>query len=510
MIEVLENTVPLTGGLTFPDSKAVLIKMPLQKALLPKLIKLPLLQNTGLLASPIVEVGDAVSKGQLIAETKDNSCSPVYASTSGVVKEIAEYPLPESYDLKSTCIVIETDGEDKWLEQKQTNTDYKNSSTEELLNKIIQVGVAKLASKSFSYIKNHIAYTKQGISLLIINAAETEPFISCKNAVLNNDIDEIIAGIEILVRTLKVENCVIAIDESNFESIQFVEEALSKTNVAIKIELKSVPSHFPACEEKQLIKSICGKEIAAEELSVKHDVVVEDVSFALAVKKAVIDNEPLLSRVVTVTGPGINQACNIDVLIGTPINEVIDQCNGYSNEFSFLIIGGPMTGFKLYSDDAPVIETTNCILAADDQLNSINIKQNNCIRCDDCVPVCPVKLNPQHLHWQSLEQDVEQLNQSGLFDCIECGCCSYVCPSHIPLVAEYKQAKYKIRKQQTADGNKQRYLDKIARKERLEAEKLNRRQNKVTQDKDDEMKKRKDAIAAAVNRVRKKREEKSN
>jgi len=276
-----------------------------------------------------------------------------------------------------------------------------------------------------------------------------------------------------------------------------------------------VSNLYPAGGEKQLIKSVTGIEVAADGLPVDVGIVCYNVGTAYAVKKAVMDDEPLLSRIVTITGTGIHQPCNLEVLLGTSVKEIIEQCGGYSNQFEYLIMGGPMMGFRLHDDDVPVIKTMNCLLAIESD-KSTSKNESPCIRCDECAPVCPVKLQPQQLHWHSKELNTDRLLDYHLFDCIECGCCAYVCPSHIPLVDEYRQAKNRIwanrRAQQDAEQNKQRYINKQQRIEQQRLEKCNKRSNTADDqiDGEDALKNKQLEIMAAVNRVKEKRKTKTS
>jgi electron transport complex protein RnfC len=513
MITVLENPIPLDGGIKLPQNKALTFQNPLRRATVPRLLIIPLHQQTGIPVIPVVQVGDSVLKGQLIARELGTKSTPVHASSSGVVKEISEHALPNSYSVKSECIVIETDGKELWIEDKAPLADYSHLSPLQLQEKIFQAGIVELEGGEFYSTLKNIAHSGSGIELLIINAAECEPYVSCNESVLLNYTKEVIVGIEILMHALQLDKCVIAIEKDKTEIVTILKVILEKY-AGINIDLKLISSIYPADNDKLLIKSITGLDVPAEVQSVDVGVAVLNVCTVVAVKKAVIDDEPFISRIVTVTGPAVNQACNMEVLIGTPINEIIEQCGGYTEDFKSLIIGGPMRGFKLNDDKLPLIKTTNCLLALGDSEYLDDMPTTSCTKCDDCVPVCPVKLQPQQLYWYAKDNNEFQLNEFKLFDCIECGCCSYVCPSHIPLVYVFRQAKSRIwnkrRKQTDAEENKKRYLAKLARKLKQEEDKVKSRLKNFAQDKDDPLKKKQDAIAAAVNRVKKKRQDKNH
>jgi len=510
MITVLEKPIPFGGGIALSPNKALSLEQALAKAKLPAVVKIPLRQHIGAPAKPLVKVGDSVLKGQLIAEAQGYISAPIHASTSGVVIEIAEHTMPNPSGAKSPCIVIETDGKESWVENRNPIDDYYSLSPVEVQQKIWRSGIVGLGGAGFPSAVKIIPGLNLDIELLIINAAECEPYISCDETLIRHYAKELITGIEVLAHALQVDECVIAIEESKTEAIELLKEALEKC-VEIDIQLKIISNLYPAGGEKQLIKSITGVEVSAGGLPVDVGVVVYNVGTAVAVKKAIMDDEPLISRIVTITGPGINQACNLEVLLGTPLNEIIEQCGGYTEQFEHLIMGGPMMGFRLHSDNVPLIKTTNCLLASGTELQSLKVDESACIRCDECAPVCPVNLQPQQLHWHAKEFNTDRLKDFNLFDCIECGCCSYVCPSHIPLVDEFRQAKSGIwnkrRKQLEAEQHKSRYLNKQVRLEQQKQDKIKKRSATIdkTADANLAMKKKQDAIAAAVNRVKQKR-----
>lgn len=515
MITILDKPIPFGGGIQLPSNKAISLEQKLKKATLPSIIKIPIRQHTGLPAKPVVKAGDIVMKGQVIAKQQGHISAPIHASTSGVVREVTEHVMPSPSGTKSSCIVIESDGDDSWVKDRSFIEDYYSLSPFEVQQRILEAGVVGLGGAGFPSAVKLIPGLSLDIELLILNAAECEPYISCDEALIRHNVKDVITGIEILAHALQADECVIAIEDNKIDAIEILQKGLEQY-AEIKIRLMLISSLYPAGGEKQLIKSITGLEVPADGLPVDIGVVCYNVGTAVAVKKAILDAEPLISRIVTITGPGINQPCNLEVLIGTPLDEIIKQCGGYNNNFEYLIMGGPMMGFRLHSDQVPLIKTTNCLLAAGEEIDNSSKVDSPCIRCDDCEPVCPVKLQPQQLHWHSKEFNMERLQDYRLFDCIECGCCSYVCPSHIPLVDNYRQAKSKIwnyrRKQIESEQNKQRYVNKKNRLERQKNEKVIQKRvaEGVQPGAGLVLKKKQAEIAAAVKRVNEKRKLKNS
>ncbi len=463
MITVLEKPIPFNGGLSLKPNKSMSLEAGLSTVPIPELLYVPLLQHVGLMPVALVDVGDQVEKGQLIAEAKANISASVHAPSSGVVKAITDHVLPNPSASVSRCIVIQTDGNDHWCADRQSITDYQTANPVELQEHIRRAGIVGLGGAGFPSSVKLIPGLTLDIGLLIINAAECEPYISCDETVIRNYVEEFIIGVDILAHALQVDECVIAIEDNKREVIEIVDAALAQHRDK-DIQLKQISSLYPAGGEKQLIKSITGIDVPADGLPVDIGVVTYNVNTALAAKRAVIDAEPLIKRIVTVTGKGIRQPCNVEALIGTPIKDIVAHCGGYQDDFAYMIIGGPMMGYRLLDDSAPLIKKTNCLLSVTTEESISDQEASPCIRCDECAQVCPAGLQPQQLHWHSKKYNAKRLTDFRLFDCIECGCCSFVCPSHIPLVEQYRLSKHKIwndrRAAMEAEQLQHRYLKK--------------------------------------------------
>ena len=461
------------GGVHLPDRKSLTAGQSIQKAYLPDRLYLPLHQHIGASAEPVVAVGDSVLKGQVIAQASGYVSAPVHASSSGQVVAIEDHAIPHPSGASATCIVIETDGEDRWIECAGTE-DYLNMDPSHLRNLIRNAGIVGLGGAGFpSFIKLNPGPDYQ-IDTLILNGAECEPFITCDDLMMRAHPEEIISGIKVLRYALKAKNVVIAVEDNKPEAFQSLKAQLQGED----IEVMFVPALYPAGGEKQLIQVVTGQEVPHDGLPLNIGVVIQNVSTAAAVHHAVNRGIPLVSRYVTVTGGGVTQPRNLEVLFGTPVNELLNQCGGTTAAMTRLVMGGPMMGFELHQHTVPVIKTTNCILAATDYDLPPSQPAMPCIRCGTCADVCPVSLLPQQLYWFARSKEFDKAQNINLFDCIECGCCSYVCPSHIPLVQYFRFSKTEIaakeREQKKADQARIRHEARQARLEREKAERAAR------------------------------------
>ena len=306
------------------------------------------------------------------------------------------------------------------------------------------------------------------------------------------------------------KQCIIAIEDNKPASINAMQAALSEQEKTI-IDIAIVPTRYPAGSEKQLIKTVTGVELAANQLPVHHGIVCHNVGTAVAVGQAILTGKPLISRVVTVTGHAIQQPMNLIARIGTPMQDLLEAAQCDNTARVRLIMGGPMMGFAVEDDQSPITKTTNCLLVP--VANDIPVEQPAmpCIRCGDCARACPAQLLPQQLYWYAHAKDFEKTQQYNLFDCIECGCCSAVCPSHIPLVQYYRFAKTEIwaqeRDKQKSDIARERHEFRQYRLERKKQEDEERRRkkqellNRSKKDKNKDKDDKQDAISAAMARV---------
>ncbi|MCB1863100.1 MAG: electron transport complex subunit RsxC [Gammaproteobacteria bacterium] len=469
------------GGLHLPDNKRQSTGQPTVKAELPKKLVVPLRQHIGAPAQPLVKVGDRVLKGQLIANPQGKISAAVHAPSSGIVSEIAEHPVAHPSGLSAFCIVIETDGKDEWCELPPAIENFAACDPALLLERIRNSGIVGLGGASFPSDVKLEPGNNRRIDTLVINAAECEPFITCDDMLMRERPREILAGAAIMQHLVGAALCLIGIEDNKPEAIAALNAAIAAQAIE-NVEVVTIPTRYPSGGERQLIRVLTGKEVPSGEIPARIGIVCHNVGTALAVADAVLRGRPLISRYVTLTGEGVVNPRNLETLIGTSCSELIEQAGGYTGKAQRLIMGGPMMGFTLHSDNVPVVKASNCLLAASAREAPDPGAASACIRCGKCAEVCPVSLLPQQMYWYARAKDLEKTQEYNLFDCIECGCCSHVCPSHIPLVQYYRFAKNESwdleREKKSAELARQRHEAKLARIARLEAEKKERAQKK--------------------------------
>jgi len=508
------------GGLNLDSNKAISTETPIAKATLPKRLVVPLQQHIGEPGKLQVKVGDKVLKGQVLAKASSYVSAPVHAPSSGEVVDIDELPIPHPSGLNALCIVIETDGEDTWVERNQLHHPNTKSPTE--LRQIIrQAGIVGLGGATFPTAVKVNPGVQAEIETLIINGAECEPYISCDDMLMRQYAKEVISGCELIQYMVSAKHCLIAVEDNKPEAIEAL-SAIIKEKSLHTIEVIKIPTIYPTGGEKQLIKVLTHKEVPSDGFPADIGVLVQNVGTAVAVHNAIYLGEPLISRIVTVTGEGVTSPQNMEVLIGTSMSELIEQSGGYHKDAAKLIMGGPMMGFTLQTDHLPVTKGCNCLLVENTEEQTPDTMP--CIRCGACATVCPAQLLPQQLYWHASSKNFDLVQDYHLFDCIECGCCNHVCPSQIPLVQYYRFAKTEIWNQERdrikSDHARIRHdfrQDRLDREKKERDEKLRKKKEMLAKKKlaeaaakeagedNKEVDPKKAAIEAAMKRVQEKK-----
>ncbi|WP_306341624.1 electron transport complex subunit RsxC [Moritella sp. F3] len=462
------------GGVHPQENKTQSTSLAITTASIPEHLIIPVKQHIGQSGKIIVAVGDRVLKGQPLTASDSFMTVPVHAPTSGVIEHIAQYPSTHPSATPEIAIKLVCDQLDDAIPAQQA-LDYKQLSTAELQQHISQSGVAGMGGAGFPTAVK--LSDRQPIEFLLINAAECEPYITSDDVLMRERADDIIQGIEILRHMINPALCVIGIEDNKPDAAQALESAISKLKLNDDIVVHKVPTKYPNGGEKQLIKMLTGKEISKGQIPAQSGIVMQNVGTVYAVKQAIIDRQPLLSRIVTLTGKAFPQPRNVQALIGTPIKALLNEFECNEKKAAAIIYGGPMMGFTLPHAQFSLTKTGNCILTPiKDEIPQVR-DADACIRCGECAEACPVDLLPQQLHWYSQAKDVKKLADYNLMDCIECGACSYVCPSQIPLVHQYRIAKVEVRESDAelaaAAIAKERFEK---RNERLALEKAQREQ----------------------------------
>lgn len=469
----------LPGGIHPPEHKDQSLQLPLGTVPLPPVLVIPLNQHMGTPAQPVVQVGERVLTGQLIGAADGTFSANTHASTSGTVIAIEERAIPHPSGMNSESVVIEPDGKNEWTHLTPCE-DYRSLDRLTLLDKIRAAGVAGLGGAGFPTAVKLAPKSTQIIDTLILNGAECEPYITADDMLMQVRANELVAGTLLLSHILHhPKNLLIGIEDNKPKAIAAVRAAVAGAAAndpeAANIQVVVFPTKYPSGGAKQLIQILTGREIPSGHHSADIGVICVNVGTAVAAWRAVRFGEPLVSRVTTIVGDALGTQRNIDVLLGTPISYLLAQHGFNANNASRVVMGGPMMGFTLLDLAAPVIKTTNCILAPSKQELPEPMPAQACIRCGMCAEACPVGLLPQQLFWYAQAEDFDRLESHNLFDCIECGACSYVCPSTIPLVQYYRAAKGSIRlheiEKEKSDRSRQRFEFRQQRIAKEEAEK---------------------------------------
>ncbi|RKR64421.1 electron transport complex protein RnfC [Yokenella regensburgei] len=489
------------GGIHPPEMKTQSNGTPLRQIPLAQRFIMPLKQHIGAEGELCVSVGDTVLRGQPLTRGRGRML-PVHAPTSGKVVAIAPHSTAHPSALAELSIIIDADGEDRWAERDGWS-DYQNKTREQLIERIHQFGVAGLGGAGFPT-GSKLNGGGDKIETLIINAAECEPYITADDRLMQDCAAQIIEGVRILAHILQPREVLIGIEDNKPQAISMMRAVLAHHH---GISLRVIPTKYPSGGAKQLTQILTGKQVPHGGRSSDIGVLMQNVGTAYAVKRAVIDGEPLTERVVTLTGEAVAHPGNVWARLGTPVRHLLEQAGFCASSEQLVIMGGPLMGFTLPWLDVPVVKITNCLLAPSATEMGETSEEKGCIRCSACADACPADLLPQQLYWFSKGQQHDKATSHNLADCIECGACAWVCPSNIPLVQYFREEKAEIKA--IADEEKRAAEAKIrfeARQARLERDKA-ARQARHQQSAAQPGKTDKSAIDAALARVREKQQQ---
>lgn len=427
------------GGVHPPENKYS-ANAKIEQLPLPKSVFIPVAQHIGAPAMPVVNKGDVVKVGQLIAKSSSFVSTNIHAPVSGKVKKVDVAPDSTGYTKQGIFIDVEGD---EWMEEidrSETLVKTPEFDGKTIIQKIQDAGIVGLGGATFPTHVKLVPPMGMTAKVLLINGVECEPYLTSDHRLMLEKPDEILVGTQLLMKAMNVEKAAIGIENNKPDAIQLLTE---KAKNYKGIEIVALKVKYPQGGEKQLIKAVTGREVPSGALPIAVGTVVSNVGTAFAVYEAIQKNKPLFERVVTVTGKGVKKPSNFKVRIGTPTSELIEAAGGLPENTGKIISGGPMMGKALASVDVPVTKGTSGILILDDK-SANRAEYMECIRCSRCVSVCPMGLEPYLLMTLGEKQIFDRAEEERVMDCIECGSCSYTCPSSRPLLDYIRFGKNKV------------------------------------------------------------------
>lgn len=465
----LKDMLGADWGIHPADHKRPAADAPLRVMPVPAKLYLPLQQHLGSPSRPVVLVGQKVKKGELIAEAQGMVSAPVHAPTSGTIVAVTEITAPHPSGLALQAIILEADGQDAWVDLQGCDDPFALAPAE-IGKRVAAAGVVGLGGAAFPSAVKLTGASRSSVSTLVMNGGECEPYLSCDDRQMRDRAAEMVDGIRIMLHATGAKVALVGIEDNKPEAIAAMQAAAAGLTAA---QIRPVPARYPMGSEKQLIQVLTGREVPADGRAFDVGVLVHNVGTALAVRTAIREGKPLISRVITVNGNCMANPGNIEVRIGTLAEEVIAFAGGLKGEGIGLarrVMGGPMMGMQIPHWRVPVVKGSSGILAFD-AVEVAEQAPNPCIRCGSCVKACPMGLLPLEMSARIRNEAYDEAIGLGLKDCIACGCCAYVCPSKIPLVQYFVHAKGELAAQ---DRSKLRNdaTKKLAqqRQERLERE----------------------------------------
>jgi electron transport complex protein RnfC len=419
--------------------KSLTSQKPIERLPLPEEVFIPLQQHIGVAGDVLVEKGDEVKTGQVIGKSEKFVSAPVHASITGKVKNIDKFLHP--LGIKATMIHIEkTSDEDSW-DTFKTPKDWESASIEDLRNIIWQAGIVGLGGAAFPTHVKLAPPKEKRIDTFILNGVECEPFLTADHRAMLEMSEKMLTGMSIIMKILGTEKGYIGIENNKPDAIALMTDLTLKKFPTFKVVPLKIK--YPQGAEKMLIEAIVNRRVPAGGLPMDVGTVVNNVGTALAVANAVVDGKPLIERIVTVTGQGIQEPKNLLVRLGTPFKFLLEHCGGLKETATQVYMGGPMMGFAQYDMNVPIVKASSGIICQETN-EILNKKTYPCIQCGNCVSACPMNLLPTRISSFAENEKLEEAEQYGILNCIECGSCSYVCPSNIPLVQWIRVGKLRV------------------------------------------------------------------
>lgn len=429
------------GLLTFkkgihPNDKKHLSMHKAIQDLLPKgNLVFPMLQHIGAPCEPLVKKDDRVLLGQKIGESKAFVSAPIYSSVSGIVKDVA--PRLHSNGTMVMSIIIENDNLYEEVPNIIPHKDYEKLSKNELVEIIKEAGIVGMGGAGFPTHIKLTPPTEKNIDRIIINAAECEPYLTCDHRMMLEKSSEIVEGLKIILQMFPNALGYIGVENNKPDAIEAMKKASENLN---NVQVTPLTTKYPQGAEKQLIYAITGREVPSGKLPADVSCIVQNVDTVYEIYNAIVNGRPLTERVLTVTGEAIKNPLNLRVKFGTSIEEVIEAAGGFKETPVKVISGGPLMGTTLSSLDTPVIKGTSGVLCLTKEQAKLE-EESSCIRCGKCMDACPMFLNPTKLNSLVLRGKYEEFEKYHGMDCIECACCSYVCPAKRHLTQTCREGK---------------------------------------------------------------------
>ncbi|MCP4049776.1 MAG: electron transport complex subunit RsxC [bacterium] len=427
------------GGIHPKEYKELTEDLKIEKCPLPDTVYLPLYQNIGAYARPVVKAGDIVEEGDLVAEADGFISAPIHTPVSGKIKKISRYPHIAGINVDT--IVIERDKTVKPRTWERKKIKFQDISKDDFIKIIKDKGIVGLGGAGFPTYVKFLTKEGQKIDKVLINACECESYVNCDYRSMLEDTERFIEGMRLIKYAFNIKEVIIGVENNKPEAIKKIEEKLSSV---IGIRVEPLKTKYPQGGEKMLVKALIDKEVPRGGLPLNVGVVVVNVNTVVAIANAVFYDKPILEKILTVSGKGINKQKNLCVKLGTPFSEIIDFCGGLNKDAERLVVGGPMMGIALSDYNIPIIKTTTGLLALTKKETG-NTKIEPCLRCGDCVTQCPMGLVPCELAKYIEHGRVDLAEKTGMLDCMECGTCVYCCPSNRPIVQLIKVGKLKKR-----------------------------------------------------------------